>query len=576
MKARLRKCSILLLLAFLFFSLFLISSRGVTRGIEVGPTVSPTAMPEAGEDCSLLDYQPGVPVCQQTRNLVPDFGFEEGIGWPYWYAGGGCNFEADEPGHEGSTSVGILGGGGDGVCSVYTPINAIPVQGDRSYDYAVWVRTALAAGGEAYLRVTFWSLRGSPPEWHYEKDAYTTRVRGTQLTWGLVTGSVRAPKEAQYARVEATMNHGNAGSVWFDDVFLGLATCLQVSKRASPALVMPGQMLTYTIFYTNTGREKATDAEVVETYEHVDFIDPRPPPCRGNHTWCVPSLPPGPGGPITIQVRVEPGAPSWVQNRVELFSDETVTPISATIYIQVMTETSRVVIAPPAQLGSGEPGRLKQYDLRVENRGSYSGLADLKHTSSRCVTVTITPPPPYVLEPGASRPVTVSLDLPTDMVCGERVVTILTATLGCEHMQPAVMTATLTTIIPSPIFIPVVARGYDGYFPSLGEIEPNNSCAAANGPLRPGKQYSGYPNDTWDYFSIDLYARGKIVVDLIKMPGADVQLQLRDQSCTRLCYDWGKPYHLEYGPTDAGQYYIGVYKQTPGSNEPYVLWVTLP
>jgi hypothetical protein len=108
-------------------------------------------------------------------------------------------------------------------------------------------------------------------------------------------------------------------------------------------------------------------------------------------------------------------------------------------------------------------------------------------------------------------------------------------------------------------------------------VEPNNSYLQANGPLRSGRDYYGYPNDEKDYFSIYLRTGGTITIDLTNHTGQGVQLQLFYQSTNnRVDYDLDAPYHITYtGP--AGWYYIYIY--TAGgynTTTPYTLRVTYP
>jgi hypothetical protein len=127
------------------------------------------------------------------------------------------------------------------------------------------------------------------------------------------------------------------------------------------------------------------------------------------------------------------------------------------------------------------------------------------------------------------------------------------------------------------IFLPLTLRDYIAYFEGPWEQEPNNNYLQANGPLRSGRYYYGYPNDEKDYFSIYLRTGGTITIDLTNHTGQGVQLQLFYQSTNnRVDYDLDAPYHITYtGP--AGWYYIYIY--TAGgynTTTPYTLRVTYP
>jgi len=129
------------------------------------------------------------------------------------------------------------------------------------------------------------------------------------------------------------------------------------------------------------------------------------------------------------------------------------------------------------------------------------------------------------------------------------------------------------------VYLPLVLRDYIAYFEGPWEVEPNNNYLQANGPLRSGRDYYGYPNDAKDYFSIYLRTSGTITIDLTNHTGTGVQLQLFYQAAkeeNRVAFDLEPPYHIEYtGP--AGMYYIYIYT-AGGYNTitPYVLRVTYP
>jgi hypothetical protein len=135
---------------------------------------------------------------------------------------------------------------------------------------------------------------------------------------------------------------------------------------------------------------------------------------------------------------------------------------------------------------------------------------------------------------------------------------------------------TLRLIEPSLAYLPLTLRDYVAYFEGPWEQEPNNSYLQANGPLRSGRDYYGYPDEK-DYFSIYLRSGGTITIDLTNHTGQGVQLQLFYQSTNnRVDSDLNAPYHITYtGP--AGWYYIYIY--TAGgynTTTPYTLRVTYP
>jgi hypothetical protein len=127
------------------------------------------------------------------------------------------------------------------------------------------------------------------------------------------------------------------------------------------------------------------------------------------------------------------------------------------------------------------------------------------------------------------------------------------------------------------VALPLVLRNHVAYFEGPFEVEDNDAYLQANGPLRSGRDYSGYPDDSRDYFSIFTLDSGLITIALSNHVGSGVQLQLFYQTTdNRLAYDLDPPYQITYnGPP--GTYYIYIFTES-GFNgvTPYTLRVTYP
>ena len=642
---------------------------------------------------SLLDYQTGVStVCEQTKPLVPNWRFEDGIcSGPgrccnHWCCGteGACTCE-ESLGYNSGTSVAIFA---DGVLTeafaLYTPTwDFFPVEPGRVYDYSAWIKTVLSPGS-AYLRFTFWSSSGEP----IGEDYKSVAVTNTQETWVKVTGSKQVPLGAVSARVECVVSPSSRGWAWFDDIFWGLATCLQISKGSDPASVEPGQVLTYTIVYSNTGRETATSVTIIETYDdYVDFESAQPPPLTGTTTiWMPPDLSAGASNTITVVVKIEDdtGERASLRNGVQILSNETVEPVYTTITTSVDGNGCDIALYVPGSERQGKPGYPTDYAMTVHNMGKCDGQIVVTATSSQGWDVNITPQSSCNLPALAAKEMTISPVVPQCELSGTVDVTFITTTLVCDSpcskavtktqlltttvmrqvevdIEPdtskpppasgptVIFTHTVTntgnltdtftlthdfpddftvTINPStqledlgpceskPItvtvgnlasdtevtgtiraacmsdpsefdevideiklwrsFLPLVMKKFMVYFEGPGEVEPNNSCGEANGPLRSSKDYHGYPNDTKDYFSIYLRTGGAITIDLTNHTGRDVQLQLHDQSCGCIKYDYTPPYRIDHNGTE-GWYYIYIYTGS-GHNDTisYTLRTTFP
>lgn len=578
MNTLLARKPIALALPLAFLMILVILLFGSTEKLEARPQETLDQAARALNPTDLLSYQPGVPICEQAHNAVRNPGFEEGIG-PLngWVETGKCIFFREYSGHSGLSSARILAT--EPVkkdCKLITIIEEIPVTPGRHYDYSAWIRADLQAGN-ANLVVTFWEFQGS--SWKIvDLPALTNAASNTQGTWIQVTGSVQAPVGAQYARVEATLNESSLGSVWFDDVYFGLSTCLDIGKIDDPHQVPPGQLLTYTITYSNTGREGATGVQIVEAYDKdVDFQFAQPPPNVGNNLWTIGNLAPGVSGKITATVRVENEAKdrNFLFNTVSILSNETPEPISMTLPTRVITpDTCAIYVDPPFVTGHGRPGQVVQYELTVRNAGERDGQAVLTAVSSQGWSFGFDPPT-HTLPVSVSKPVTFSLEIPADLSGRPQDVSLVTATLTCTNDQVATASSTVTTSVVVPVMVPVIFRNARDRF---WEIEPNNSCDEANGPIHPGVQYYGYPDDERDVFSIELQTRGELSVGLTIHDDEGVQLHLLDEDCGWIVYDWDPPFQIRYtlGP---GQYHIGIYVEDPEHQDPnraYTLQADFP
>jgi len=137
------------------------------------------------------------------------------------------------------------------------------------------------------------------------------------------------------------------------------------------------------------------------------------------------------------------------------------------------------------------------------------------------------------------------------------------------------------TLTPSPgrneVFLPIEVKNYVYYFKGPWEIEDNDSYLQANGPLRAGQDYFGYPDDQKDYFSVYLNTPGTISIDLSNHTGQGVQLLLYYQSDSNMvARDFTQPYHIDYSGVP-GWYYVYIYTEAGFNNiTSYTLRVSYP
>jgi uncharacterized repeat protein (TIGR01451 family) len=524
----------------------------------------------------LLDYQPGDPICQHEANRVNNPGFEDGIGSENgWIGAGECTFLEDDPGYRSPASVRILSEDPTKKnCKLLSLLTETPFEAGRFYDYSAWVKTNLLAGN-AHLAITFWKthhgtlkLVGEPPP--------TNLVLDTQGDWVKVTGSAQAPADADYVRVEATLAESSQGSVWFDDIYLGLSTCLNMSKDDDPNEVLPGSTLTYTIVYSNTGREKATDLRIVEEYDdNVQFMWAEPTPIA-DRFWEFDELPAGSQGVITAVVWVEDEAAgeSWLINKVYGLSTEISRAVTYPLTTPIIPTLPCVIdLEVVDEAKTGRPGQTLNYDLILKNIGDCAGQCSL--------TAAPPPgwdhefdPPTYTLGIGDAQPVTLTLVISDGASGGNSYSTPITATIECEppcHDKGRDDDFVDTRI---PVFLPLVMRDPHRV---CWESEPNDRCSEADGPLQPCSECYGYTNDDRDLWKV-LVPGTKLQVDLAIVPEALTQLSLVDADCRDVyyCYDDIPPYRLDC-VVHPGLYFVDIWVANPISTyPPYTVEVTIP
>jgi hypothetical protein len=481
MKEKLNVRLVRLSLSFVFSVLMLVMLLcGLSQATEAERGGSFRVTSREREPFRLLNGQTGVSICQQADNRVYNPGFEQGNGVPSgWHEDGPCSFQYDDPGPDSDVSAEISVGpppSGE-YCRLRTvPIDRIDVEAGRFYDYSAWVQGDLEQG-EASLRVVFYKRQGG--DWQSVKIAYTESVTDTDEGWVKVTGSAQAPADAEYATVEAFLPESSQGRVRFDDVFLGLATCLEISKSDGPDPVEPEQMLFYAVTYTNTGREKATDVRVLEDYDdNVDFVKAEPPPDRGDDYWEIGELSPGVSDTIMITVLVEDHEemPKLLVNTVEILSKEVEQSAIATTEVVSPDLPCDFFVALLDAEKLGKPGYWTDYNLDLINTGSYDGEVNLEATSSNGWDVEITPTSTFTLHVNDTEPVTVSVEVPEYASGGMTDPISITATFACTSSQIVSRTRTVTTTVePNPnewfIYFPLLRSHLPLAAPELYAIE---------------------------------------------------------------------------------------------------------
>ena len=230
----------------------------------------------------------------------------------------------------------------------------------------------------------------------YDADPWYSSANGQTYTWDVGTvpagddGSIilkvkvnaGTPDGTQIPNM-ATMDYddanGNPGDQESDDATVTVtAPSMSFSKVADVQYADPGDTITYTLTYHNSGTGWATGVVVTDTIpEHVTFQNAIPwySSVDGRkYTWDVGEVAPGETGTITVIVKVDVG-----------IADQTVLTNTATFDYddangnpgsQIPDSASTTVTAPimtfskSADVGFADPGDYIQYTLTYENTGT--------------------------------------------------------------------------------------------------------------------------------------------------------------------------------------------------------------
>lgn len=394
-----------------------------------------------------------VTILEQTANLLPNPGFEYKIPQASQWVRSesvGLDWDCTNPlvrSHSGNCSARIDGGNQQDRYW-FTQRNSIEIDPDE-YEYFVFsgfIRSTLSRG-EAWIRVVFFDENGN---WA-GNDCSTWRITDTLDSWIKIIGSAQAPPNAHFASLECRLAASSQGIVWFDDVHLGVATALSISKSDHVEEVGIGEQLTYTIVYANVGREKATDVEIFEHYDsYVDYVSANPAPSMSNNYWDIGALQPGVSGTIvlTVQVTSDTNEHCILENRVHVKSDETVvsvTDIETTTLSGCPNGCHVSLLSSPNPHKRVDPGTQVHHHFWLLNNSTRDGLVTLVAHSSQNLSSTLTPSQ-TLLPVGSVQQITLTLKVPVNT----KVVTDtswVTATLHCEGGSSAEDSASVTTAV---------------------------------------------------------------------------------------------------------------------------------
>ncbi|MBX3024961.1 DUF11 domain-containing protein [bacterium] len=210
-------------------------------------------------------------------------------------------------------------------------------------------------------------------------------VGGSTILWG------RTWTAADFAdgvfRVRALAPKANGGSPVNLDcipvtVFYRLpgAPSLNLNKTDGPDPVPPGQDISYTIAYSNTGESTATAVVVSDTVPaNTTFVSASPPPSiapaiggTGLVAWNVGSLPPGGSGVVTLVVKAGAALPNGtvITNASYSIASDQNTPTAGNPATTTVSGTIALTLSKTDSPDPVAPGGTLTYVLTISNVGT--------------------------------------------------------------------------------------------------------------------------------------------------------------------------------------------------------------
>ncbi|MFQ6100203.1 MAG: hypothetical protein ACE5OS_03060 [Anaerolineae bacterium] len=159
----------------------------------------------------------------------------------------------------------------------------------------------------------------------------TVTVDGGIPDWTTLTNTVTIDSDQTYPITDT-------------ETTLARAFALSLVKSATPASVMVGDTLVYTITYGNTSVLTLTNVSITETYDSdVNYVSASPLPDVGDNVWHIGDLGAGESGDVIITTTVAGGTVSLL-NQAEIGCDQGVsatvrisTPIVSLLKMEVFT-----------------------------------------------------------------------------------------------------------------------------------------------------------------------------------------------------------------------------------------------
>jgi uncharacterized repeat protein (TIGR01451 family) len=231
-------------------------------------------------------------------------------------------------------------------------------------------------------------VSANPDDYTESGDTYTWNIGVvSSLSSGTITVIVKVdagtPDQTfltNYVTLNYEDSNGNAYAPQNDDVTVAVtAPEMTITKTADKSNANPGDFITYTISYENTGTGEATDVTIKDTIPAGTTYDSSSPTYNsvsGNtYTWIISSVPSLGSGSITLVVKVDAGTSDQtvLKNQVTLnYDDANGNPItpqeSDTVDVKVTAPV--MTFSKTVDLATANPGDTLTYTLSYENTGT--------------------------------------------------------------------------------------------------------------------------------------------------------------------------------------------------------------
>lgn len=241
---------------------------------------------------------------------------------------------------------------------------------------------------------------------------------------------------------------------------------LYLRKAVTPSTARPGQVVTYTLRYTNHGPQVATGVVITDSVpilltNLVYTYTGAPITATGSSsfTWQVRDLDVGGGGVITISAQIAADAPVGVLTNTATITATELDPTATSNTDRAKIDVVHLpgVALGPDHAGSADPGSIVTYTHVLTNTGDDPDLFTLDAASSQGWTVTLmdgahsagTLSLPLQLDAGAQTSFVVSITVPVDS-SGLTDVTTITATSQADTSVRAAATDTTDVAVWAP------------------------------------------------------------------------------------------------------------------------------